>query len=101
MADHQDLQILVKDILEGVGAMISESEERTTNRLMAYIENGVQKDVRLLAEQVGVLSQDMIEVKGRLIKIEDRLENLEGDMQVVKAVVTSHSEEIHTLKRAK
>ena len=89
MADHQDLQILVKDILEGVGAMIDDVKRETRVLIEAQ-----DKKISAIADEVTALRQDMTEVKGRL-------DTLESDVKVIKAVVTSHSEEIHTLKRAK
>ena len=89
MADNQDLQILVKDILEGVGAMIDASENRTRVLIEAQ-----DKKISAIADEVLNLKKDVAEMK-------EDISDLKSDMQVVKAVVTSHSEEIHTLKRAK
>ena len=96
MADHQDLQILVKDILEGVGAMIDDVKRETRVLIEAQ-----DKKISAIAEQVGSLGDRMGKVENRLDKIDNRLDTLESDVKVIKAVVTAHSEEIHTLKRAK
>lgn len=84
------MQMLVKDILAGVQVMVTESE----TRMKAYIENGVQKDVRLLAEKVTSLDT-------RVGRLEDRMERVEARLEVITAAVTAHSDEIHQLKRVK
>ena len=100
MVDNQDLQILVKDILEGVGAMIDASENRVRNETRVLIE-AQDKKISAIAEQVSVLSQDVATLKKDVAEMKEDIFDLKSDMRVVKAVITTHSEEIHTLKRAK
>lgn len=56
---------------------ISASEERTKREIMAFIENGVQRDVRILAEGHSMLSDKIDRVSAEVAELREGLENLE------------------------
>ncbi len=115
----------LNELVSAIGEMF----ERSENRMIAFIENGVQKQVTLMAEQqahmmerhnameaqLGTLTEDMQEVKTCLDNVEQRLSSVEkdvkelkadmiemkADMKEVKAAVAEHDDEIITLRRVK
>ena len=96
MADNNDLQILVKDILEGVGSMLDQHKKETLeeiraseNRTRMLIE-AQDKKISAIAEQVGSLGNRMGKVENRLDKIENRLDTLESDVKVVKDLAVDY-----------
>ena len=119
----------LNEYLSAIGELFQQSEERITNRLMAFIENGVQKQVSAMAEQLanmvsrqdameehlGILTENMQEVKirisgvetrldrmdKRLINVEQDVKELKSDMKEVKAAVAEHDDEIITLRRVR
>ena len=82
-------QALVQEILGGVAEMM----ETQRREIFAYIENGVQKDGRTLAEKVDSMDK-------RLTAVEETLGDLCEDMDVVKKAVTHQGDEIKQLRQA-
>ena len=98
---NEQLQELVRDILTGVDDMIQASETRMLERMdkqkheiLACIENGVQKDVRILAEKVTSLDD-------RVSHLESDMREVKEDLSVVRAAVTTHDDAIRNLKIVK
>ena len=99
--EREEIQGMLNDLMLGIGDMLKAQEQRLDEKLeknkteiVAYIENGVEKKVDLLAER-------MDDMERRQAVMEEQLGRLTEDMQVVKAAVTHHEEEIITLKRIK
>ena len=105
----------LNEIISAISEMFQQSEDRIMNRMTAFIENGVQKRVNVLAERqdsmdvkLNTLTEGMQEVKTRLGHMEIRLgivekdvKELKADMKEVKATVSEHVDEIITLRRVK
>ncbi len=88
----EEMREFASELLNGVSVMMSEQENRIVTNLMTYIENGVAKDVRVLAEKVQSLDT-------RVGALEEAVANLQEDMTVVKLTVTHQNKEIYELKR--
>ena len=91
---HKELSDLMQGLLSGISDMFDAQEkkmdqklERMESRIMARIENGVEKKVDLLGEKVDGLEQRLISV--------------EADVKDIKARLDLHDAEIYALKRIK
>ena len=109
MLDKQDLQAITELIDTSVTTAITASEERMTakidasekrmtekidaseNRIMAYIENAVMPNFKLLAEG----HQTLLETLAR----KDRVEALE-EVVFLKSVVSALAQDVTELKKA-
>lgn len=95
MLEKQDLQA-IKELID---TSITASEERMTakidaseNRIMAYIENAVMPNFKLLAEG----HQTLLETLAR----KDRVEALEEEVVFLKSVVSALAQDVTELKKA-
>jgi len=81
----------VKDDLRGLHAQVDQMETRLT-RVQAYLEVDVDRRLDALGEGHELLLQTLAH--------QDRLEEVEGDVNLLRAVVKEHSRQIAALKRA-
>ena len=91
--------MLEKQDLQAIQAIIDASEKRMTeridaseNRVMAYIENAVMPNFKLLAEG----HQTLLET----LAPKSRVDNLEEDVVFLKSIVKSLMQEVSELKKA-
>lgn len=107
MSDQQtskEMAEFTKTILDAMNSMyenLSEKIERSETRMKAYIENGVEKKVDLLAERVDALSEKVDSIDKRQATMEEHLGKLTEDVQEIKDHLAEHDEEIITLRRVK
>ena len=99
MLEKQDLQAIKELIDCSVTAAVTATEERMTaridaseNRIMAYIENAVMPNFKLLAEG----HQTLLET----LAPKSRVDNLEDDVIFLKSIVKSLMQEVSDLKKA-
>ena len=84
----------MNSMYQNLSTMMDEKIERSENRIKAYIENGVEKKVDLLAEKMDAMEQ-------RQNAMEEHLGKLTEDVQEIKDHLAEHDEEIITLRRVK
>ena len=94
---HGELKVFMTDLLAGIGDMIQQSE----NRMKMYIENGVQKQVQALSEKVDAMDERLGRLEVRVDAIETHLGAPTEEVHEIKEIVSTHDEEIITLKRVK
>lgn len=93
-ATKQDLQELTNTILDAVNSMyaslckqMDEKIEQSENRIMAQIENGIEKQAQMNGEAIsGIL---------------ERLDRVESTLGEVKEAVTRHDDELFIIRKAK
>ena len=84
--------MLEKQDLQAIQTMIDTSAMASENRIMAYIENAVMPNFKLLAEG----HQTLLET----LAPKSRVDNLEDDVVFLKAIVKSLMQEVSDLKKA-
>ena len=84
----------MNSMYQNLSTMMDEKIERSETRIKAYIENGVEKKVDLLAERMDAMEQ-------RQTAMEEHLGRLTEDVQEIKMRLAVHDEEIYTLRRVK
>lgn len=99
MLDKQDLQAIKELVDTSVHSAVDASEKRITkkieaseNRIMAYIENAVMPNFKLLAEG----RQTQLETLAR----KDRVEAMEEEVVFLKSVVSILAQDVAELKKA-
>ena len=95
MLDKQDLQAIKELVDTSVDASekrMTERIEASENRIMAYIENAVMPNFKLLAEG----HQTLLETPAR----KDRVEALEEEVVFLKSVVSILAQDVAELKKA-
>ncbi len=91
----------MNSMYQNLSTMMDEKIERSENRMKAYIENGVEKKVDLLAERMDALTEKVDTMEQRQTAMEEHLGRLTEDVQEIKMRLAVHDEEIYTLRRVK
>lgn len=79
------------DIRSDIQEEIQLSEERTKREIIAYIENGVEKDIKTLAEGHRLLLDRL--------PADDRVDDLNDRVTTVETVMTHHTQELSDIKK--
>ena len=90
---NKDLQS-VKTDLDSLKTDLQDVKDKTTKSNVT-IENIIEPKIQLLYEQ-----QDSLAQKSDLVPIKEDIQEIRSDLDVVKHVVTEHSEKIRKLKNA-
>ena len=91
----------MNSMYQNLSTMMDEKIERSETRMKAYIENGVEKKVDLLAERMDALTEKVDTMEQRQTAMEEHLGRLTEDVQEIKMRLAVHDEEIYTLRRVK
>ena len=104
----KDFQELTGTLLEAINSMysslsnmIDEKTEQTENRIKAYIENGVEKQVTLMGERLDALTEKVDAMEVHLGKLTQDTEQLKLDVRSIRATLEEHDNEIFMLRQAK
>lgn len=128
-ATKRDLQELASTILDAMNGMynnlcnrIDEKIDRSENRMKAWIENGLAKQVQMNGERLDALTErmDRMEVRqgameehmahltmrvesivNHLASVERDVSELKQDTKAIRHTLDDHGKEIYILKKAK
>lgn len=92
MTNEELLKALGQLIDDKMDKKLADQEERLLNNMKVLLENDVQRQINLIAE-------DVTAIREQLPKFDEQ-EALKNDVAALKTVVKIHSEDIQALKKA-
>lgn len=99
MLDKNDLKAISELIDDRLTERLAESEKRTAVRIEEAMNQAITYSENVLERKLDVIKEGLdLALEGRIPP--ERIERIEGDVAVLKAAVSKHSEEIENLKKA-
>ena len=74
---QSELQDFMQGLLSGISDMMDEKIHRSENRIMAYIEAGVEKKVDILSEQVVSLTSKVNIMENHMAHMTERMDSID------------------------
>ncbi|MBN2997392.1 MAG: hypothetical protein ACLTEZ_15555 [Ruthenibacterium lactatiformans] len=80
--------MLTKEDLQAISELINGAVSASENRIMAYIESDVKKEIRQIADGHKQLAEKMDRMEQKIDKIQDSVDEIKGELTTQEMVIT-------------
>ena len=80
--------MLTKEDLQAISELITGAVSASENRIMAYIESDVKKEIRQIADGHKQLAEKMDRMEQKIDKIQDSVDEIKGELTTQEMVIT-------------
>lgn len=80
--------MLTKEDLQAISELINGAVSVSENRIMAYIESDVKKEIRQIADGHKQLAEKMDRMEQKIDKIQDSVDEIKGELTTQEMVIT-------------
>ena len=80
--------MLTKEDLQAISELINGAVSASENRIMAYIESDVKKEIRQIADGHKQLAEKMDRMEQKIHKIQDSVDEIKGELTTQEMVIT-------------
>ena len=80
--------MLTKEDLQAISELINGAVSASENRIMAYIERDVKKEIRQIADGHKQLAEKMDRMEQKIDKIQDSVDEIKGELTTQEMVIT-------------
>ena len=80
--------MLTKEDLQAISELINGAVSASENRIKAYIESDVKKEIRQIADGHKQLAEKMDRMEQKIDKIQDSVDEIKGELTTQEMVIT-------------
>lgn len=80
--------MLTQEDLQAIAGLISQSEERVTTRIMAYVESHVENEIHQIADGHRMLAEKMDRIEYKIDALDAKVSTLQGEVTAQEFVLT-------------
>ena len=80
--------MLTKEDLQAISELINGAVSASENRIMAYIESDVKKEIRQIADGHKQLAEKLDRREQKIAKIQDSVDEIKGELTTQEMVIT-------------
>ena len=80
--------MLTKEDLQALSELINGVVSASENRIMAYIESDVKKEIRQIADGHKQLAEKIDRMESKIDKIQDSVDEIKGELTTQEMVIT-------------
>ena len=93
--------MLTKEDLQAISELINGAVSASENRIMAYIESDVKKEIRQIADGHKQLAEKMDRMEQKIDKIQDSVDEIKGELTTQEMVITRRFRRVISTKNGR